>query len=344
MEKQIISADAKPTDPAYNQLISTIGQTLSAGRVRAYRVAEQISVQTRWDIGRQIVEYEQKGNQKAEYGSFLLDRLARDLTLEHGKGFSRTNIFFIRKLYLLYPKVQTLSELLSWSHCCELLTIDDDLERSFYEQQSIRDKWSLSELKRQKKSALFLRLAHSRDKEGILELARQGQIPASPDDIVRDPYVLEFLQIPEQHQYSESELEERIIEHLQKFLLELGKGFAFVGRQYRITLANRHYHVDLVFYHRILKCFVLLDLKINELEHGDIGQMNLYLNYFKKEENMPDDNEPIGIILTAHKNDILVEFALGGLTNQIFVSKYQLYLPDRALLEQRIRRIMEEES
>lgn len=199
MEKQITSIE--PTDPAYRQLIKTIGQTLSTGRVRAYRVAEQISVQTRWDIGRQIVEYEQKGHEKAEYGSFLLDRLSIDLTLEYGKGFRRTNVFFIRKLYLLYPKVLTLSELLSWSHYCELLLVEDDLERSFYEQQSIRDKWSLSELKRQKKSALFLRLAHSRDKEGILELARQGQVPASPDDIVRDPYVLEFLQIPEQHPF-----------------------------------------------------------------------------------------------------------------------------------------------
>ncbi len=344
MKKLTSISNISSDDPAYDQLIHTIGQTLQAGRVRAYRIAEQIAVQTRWEIGRHIVEYEQKGNQKAEYGTFLLDRLARDLTLAHGKGFSRTNVFFIRKLYLQYPKVQTVSEFLTWSHYCELLAIDNDLERSFYEQQSLRDKWSLSELKRQKKSALFLRLAHSRDKEGILKLARQGQIAQSPEDIFRDPYVLEFLQIPEQHQYSESELEGRLIGQLQKFMLELGKGFAFIGQQYRITIANRHFFVDLVFYHRILKCFVLLDLKINELEHGDIGQMNLYLNYFKKEENMHDDNEPIGIILTAHKDDILVEYALGGLSNQIFVSKYQLYLPDRAMLEEKVRRIMEEES
>jgi predicted nuclease of restriction endonuclease-like (RecB) superfamily len=344
MKKLAPPSDMPSANPAYEQLIHAIGQTLQAGRVRAYRVAEQVAVQTRWEIGRHIVEFEQHGSEKAEYGSYLLDRLAKDLTLAYGKGFTRTNVVYIRKLFLTFPIGQTLSDQLSWSHYCELLTIENDLERSFYEQQSIRERWSLSELKRQKKSALFLRLAHSRDKEGILKLAREGQIQESPEDIVRDPYVLEFLQIPEQHRYSESELESRIIERLQTFLLELGKGFAFIGRQYRITIANRHYHVDLVFYHRILKCFVLFDLKINELEHGDVGQMNLYLNYFKKEENMPDDNEPVGFILTAHKDDILVEFALGGLTNQIFVSKYQLYLPDRAMLEQKVRRIMEDET
>ncbi|MEQ1744462.1 MAG: PDDEXK nuclease domain-containing protein [Saprospiraceae bacterium] len=325
----------------YVQLIHNIGQALQAGRIRAYRVAQQIAVQTRWEIGRHIVEYEQSGNEKAEYGSFLLDKLSKDLSLTYGKGFSRTNVFFIRKLYLFFPKVQTVSELLSWSHYCELLTIDDGLERGFYEQQSIRERWSVSELKRQKKSALFLRLAKSRDKAGILKLAAQGQIPETPDEILRDPYILDFLQIPEQHRYSEAEIEARIIEHLQHFLLELGKGFTFVGRQYRISFGGRHYRVDLVFYHRILRCFVLIDLKVDEVEHGDIGQMNLYLNYFQKEENLPDDNAPIGIILTAHKNDILVEYALGGLSNQIFVSKYQLYLPDRELLETQVRLIME---
>jgi len=328
--------------PAYTQLIQSIGQALHSGREQAYRAVAQIAVQTRWEIGQYIIQYEQNGHEKAEYGAYLLDRLARDLTLTYGKGFTRTNIIYIRKLFLVYPIGQTLSDQLSWSHYCELLTIDNDLERGFYEQQCLRERWSLSELKRQKKSALFQRLALSRDKEGILALARQGQIIAQPQDLLRDPYILEFLNIPEQHQYSESDLENRILEHLQYFLLELGKGFAFIGRQYRITLSNRHFRVDMVFYHRILKCFVLLDLKINEVEHCDIGQMNLYLNYFKKEENMPDDNQPIGIILTADKDDILVEFALGGLTNQVFVSKYQLYLPDRALLEEKIRSILDE--
>lgn len=329
------------TNTDYNQLIHNIGQTLKEGRIRAFRAVEQIAIQTRWEIGRHIVEYEQQGNEKAEYGSFLLGRLAKDLSLTYGKGFSRTNVFFIRKLYLLFPKVQTMSELLSWSHYCELLTIDDELERGFYEQQAIRERWSVSELKRQKKSALFLRLAKSRDKAGILKLAAQGQIPELPDEVLRDPYILDFLNIPDQDRYSEVEIEARLIQHLQYFLLELGKGFTFVGQQYRISFGGRHFRIDLVFYHRILRCFVLIDLKVDEVEHNDIGQMNLYLNYFQKEENLPDDNAPIGIILTAHKNDILVEYALGGLSNQIFVSKYQLYLPDRELLEAQVRFILE---
>lgn len=334
--------DNLQNDADYHHLIETIGQTLQAGRVRAYRMAEQVSVQTRWEIGRHIVEFEQNGSKKAEYGTYLLDRLAQDLSLAHGKGFSRTNVVYIRKLYLTYSIGQTPSDQLSWSHYCELLTIDNDLEPSFYEKQTVLEKWGVSELKRQKKSALFLRLAHSRDKEGILKLARQGQILETAEDLVRDPYVLEFLQIPEKYQYSESELEDRIITYLQQFMLELGKGFTFVGRQYRISFGGRHYHVDLVFYNRILRCFTLIDLKIDEVEHGDIGQMNLYLNYFKKEENLPDDNEPIGIIFTAHKKDVFVEYALGGLSNQIFVSKYQLYLPERQMLEAKIRQMLAE--
>lgn len=187
--------------------------------------------------------------------------LATDLTIQYGKGFSRSNLNHMRSFYITYPICETLSHKLSWSHYVELLKIDDPLERSFYEKQSTNERWNVRELKRQKKSSLFLRLAASKDKEGILQLARQGQQVAKPDDIIRDPYVLDFLKIPERHHYSESELESRIIEHLQHFLLELGKGFAFIGRQYRITLGNRHHYVDLVFYHRILKCFVLIDLK-----------------------------------------------------------------------------------
>lgn len=228
----------EPNNSAYTRLLQTIGQTLQSGRVRAYRVAEQISVQTRWEIGRHIVEYEQHGQQKSEYGSYLLDRLAQDLTTNFGKGFSRSNIVYIRKLYLTYPIGQMLSDQLSWSHYCELLVIEDDLERSFYERQSVLEKWSIKELQRQKKSALFLRLAHSRDKEGILKLAREGQQPESPEAILRDPLVLEFLQIPEKHHYTEQELERQIVERLQYFLLELGKGFTFVGRQYRISFGD----------------------------------------------------------------------------------------------------------
>jgi len=248
----------------------------------------------------------------------------------------------MRQFYLKYPKIQTVSGKLSWSHFVELLSISDNLERSFYEQQILIENWSVRELKRQKSTALFHRLALSKDKEGILKLAKKGHQVQSPTDLSKDPYVFEFLGIPEDSLYSELELEKRLINKLQQFLLELGKGFAFIGRQYRITLNNKHYRVDLVFYHRILKCFVLIDLKVDKLQHHDIGQMNLYINYFKTEENMEDDNEPIGIILTTDKDEVLVEYATGGMTNQLFVSKYQIYLPDRKLLEQQVKAILDQ--
>jgi predicted nuclease of restriction endonuclease-like (RecB) superfamily len=216
------------------------------------------------------------------------------------------------------------------------------MQEDFYERQAINESWSVRELKRQINSSLFERLALSKDKDGVLKLAVQGQIIAEPKDIVKDPYVLEFLQISEEHRMTESELEQKIIDNLQTFLLELDKGFSFVGRQYRITLDNDHYYVDLVFYHRILKCFVLIDLKTKHVKHQDIGQMNMYLNYFKAEENTEGDNPPIGIVLVADKNDILVEYAIGGISNNIFVSKYQLYLPDKKVLEEKVKEIITE--
>ena len=216
------------------------------------------------------------------------------------------------------------------------MKLEDELERSFYEQQSIREKWSVPELMRQKKSSLFLRLATGKDKNAILQLASQGQVVTGPTDLLRDPYVFEFLKIPEPHQVSETDLETRLCDHLQPFLLELGKGFTFVGRQYRITLNNTHYRVDLVFYHRILRCFVLIDLKINDVEHHDIGQMNMYLGYFATEENAEGDNPPIGIILTRNKDELLVEYATYQMNSQLFVQKYQLYLPDREELRREL--------
>lgn len=245
-------------------------------------------------------------------------------------------MIYMRLLYLHYPKGQKPSDLLSWSHHVELLRIDDPMERSFYEKQAIREKWSVPELKRQKKSSLFLRLAAGKDKDAILQLAAQGQIIAQPADLLRDPYVFEFLKIPEPHQVSETDLETRLCDHLQPFLLELGKGFTFVGRQYRITLNNTHYRVDLVFYHRILRCFVLIDLKINDVEHYDIGQMNMYLGYFATEENTEGDNPPIGIILTRNKDELLVKYATYQMNSQLFVQKYQLYLPDREELRREL--------
>ena len=336
IDKEII--EKKEGD--YNTLISSIGMLLEKARKRVYSQINQILVKTYWNIGKQIIEYEQKGKEKAEYGSKLLDNLSKDLRLRYGKGFSRSNIIYMRLFYIKYSKSETLSHQLSWSHYFELLKVEDDLERSFYEKQCIKENWSVRELKRQKNSALFERIALSKDKKGVLELAKKGLLIEKATDAVKDPYVLEFLGIPEDYKYSEKELEQRIIDNLQKFLLELGRGFTFVSRQFRMTLGNKHYYADLVFYHRILKCFVLIDLKIDEVTHSDIGQMNMYLNYFKKEEITKEDNEPIGIILTKEKDRVVVEYALGGISNKLFVSKYKLYLPTKEELEKEVKKLL----
>ena len=250
----------------------------------------------------------------------------------------------MRQLYAEYPKYAELPHNLSWTHLVELLKINDKLERSFYEKQAIIEKWSSTELIRQKKSSLFLRLAASKDKKGILKLAQKGQIVEKAEDIIKEPYVLEFLHIPEPYHLSESELENRIIGSLQQFLLELGKGFAFVGRQYRVTLDNKHYYVDLVFYHRILKCFVLIDLKKKEAGYEDVGQMNMYMGYFEHEENTKGDNPPIGIVLAREKNELLVKYAMNNNTSQLFVSEYQLYLPNREELRALIEKQLNEDE
>ncbi|HRH40380.1 MAG TPA: PDDEXK nuclease domain-containing protein [Pyrinomonadaceae bacterium] len=326
----------------YQSLKKEIGELLAHGREQAARAVNTILVETYWHIGRHIVEFEQSGKEKAEYGTELLDRLSKDLTLEFGKGFSRSNLIYVRKFYLTFPKSETLSHQLSWSHYFEILKADNELERNFYLKECEKENWSVRELKRQMKSMLFHRLALSKDKKGVLELAEKGAEIKSATDIIKDPYIFEFLGIPHQ-KTAESELEARLIQNLEQFLLELGKGFAFVGRQYKITLSNRHFYVDLVFYHRILKCFVLIDLKSGEIEHYDIGQMNLYLNYFAKEENVEDDNPPIGIVLGAYKDQILVEYATENITNQLFVSKYELYLPNKQLLARELEKVLSEE-
>lgn len=274
----------------------------------------------------------------------MLTMLSRELTLRLGKGYSRPNLNNMRKFYLFYPICQTVSDKLSWSHICELIKIDDELERSFYEKEKVKEKWDVRTLRRQMESALFLRLAVSRDKEGILALAQNGVEIQRPEDVIKSTYTLEFLNLPELDQYSEGDLETRIINNLQKFLLELGKGFTFVGRQYPLTINNITYHCDLVFYHRILKCFVLIDLKKNSVQHEDIGQMNMYMGYFAIEENMPDDNPPIGIILSKNKDELLVEYATYGMDSNLFVSKYELYLPNRKELERLVNNILREQS
>jgi predicted nuclease of restriction endonuclease-like (RecB) superfamily len=330
------------TKPNYNNLLADIGLTIEAARQNAVRAINTELVKANWEIGRHIVEFEQLGQERAEYGSDLLARLSKDLGQRYGKGFGRRNILDMRRFYIAYQKWQTVSAKLSWSHYISLISITDDVERKFYEKQSINQNLSVRELDRQIDSALFERLALSKDKRGVLQLSEKGHIISQPHEAVKDPYVLDFLKIPQSHRMTEKHLEQKIIDNLQQFILELGKGFAFVARQFRISLRNKHYSVDLVFYHRILKCFVLIDLKTKKVNHGDIGQMNLYLNYFKAEENVEGDGEPIGIILSAEKDEVMVEYAMGGISNKIFVSKYQLYLPDKKQLQKKIKAIIHE--
>jgi predicted nuclease of restriction endonuclease-like (RecB) superfamily len=316
-------------DNTYQNLLNSISDTYTNGRQKAIMAVNTNMVETYWKIGEYIIEFEQGGTVKAKYGKALLENLSKDLLRVHGRGFSLSNLKRMRQFYLRYQISAELPHQLSWTHCVELLKIEDTLERSFYEKQTILENWSTTELIRQKRSSLFLRLAASKDKEGILLLAKQGQKTTKPVDIIRDPCVLEFLKIPQPYHLTETELEKRLIENLQYFLLELGKGFAFIGRQYRISLGNRNHYVDLVFYHRILKCFVLIDLKKEEAGYEDVGQMNMYLEYFEKEENTEGDNPPIGIVLANEKDDLLVEYAMHNISSQLFVNKYQLFLPDK---------------
>jgi predicted nuclease of restriction endonuclease-like (RecB) superfamily len=323
----------------YSQLISQISDTFVSGQQKAVLAVNAHLVETYWKIGEYIVEYEQGGNEKAAYGKRLLERLSKDLSLLHGKGFSLSNIKRMRQFYQTFPIGAELPHQLSWTHCVELLKIDDPLERSFYLNQTINENWSTTQLIRQKKASLYLRLAASKDKEGILKLAQKGQIIEHPADIIREPYILDFLQIPEAHTLSETEIEERLVSQLQNFLLEMGKGFAFVGRQYRIILGNRAHRIDLVFYHYILKCFVLIDLKRETAGYEDIGQMNMYLGYFEKEENNEGDNPPIGIVLAREKDEYVIEYAMHNISSRLFVSKYQLYLPTKEDLIRALERI-----
>ena len=326
---------------AYQQLLERIGTTYQAAIKKIGNAVNTEMLLAYWEIGKHIVEFEQGGKLKAEYGKALILNLSKDLSLQHGTGFSRTNLAYMRLLYHRYPICETLSRKLGWSHYFELLKVEDDLARKFYEQQAINENWSVRELKRQKKSGLFHRLAIGKNKEEVLKLAKQGQIVESETDLIKNPYVFEFLNLPENYQHTENDLEKALIDNLQQFLLEMGKGFAFMGRQQRLTLNNRHYFVDLVFYHVKLKCYVLIDLKLGEVAHEHIGQMKLYLGYYEKEINEATDNAPIGLILSEEKDDIMVEYAMLNDSSKLIVSKYQLYLPDIEQLKKKVKEILE---
>lgn len=292
-------------------------------------------------IGKRIVEEEQGGVERAEYGKNLIKNLSKKLTENYGKGFSERNLEQMRKFYLTYSISQTVSAefKLSYSHYLTLMRINNIEERNFYEIEAINNSWSLRELKRQMDSALYERLVLSRDKKKVLELSQKGQLIEKPQDIVKDPYILEFLGLDEKAIYSESDLETAIINHIEKFIMELGKGFLFQGRQVRFTFDEEHFFVDLVFYNRLLKCFVLIDLKIGKLKHQDIGQMQMYVNYYDRNVKLDDENKTIGIIICKDKNDTLVNMTLPEGNEQIFASRYMTILPSK----EELKKIVESE-
>lgn len=292
-------------------------------------------------IGKRIVEEEQGGEKRAEYGKRLIKNLSIKLTESYGKGFSETNLKQMKSFYLAYKKGQTLSDefKLSYSHYLTLIRIENIEERNFYEIEAINNSWSLRELKRQMDSALYERLVLSRDKEKVLELSQKGQLIEKPQDIVKDSYILEFLGLDEKAIYSENDLETAIINHIEKFIMELGKGFLFQGRQVRFTFDEEHFFVDLVFYNRLLKCFVMIDLKIGKLKHQDIGQMQMYVNYYDRHVKLDDENKTIGIIICKDKNDTIVNMTLPEGNEQIFASRYMTILPSK----EELKRIVESE-
>lgn len=368
----------KPTKKhTYSTLITDLASFIEQGREAAVRYVNTALVATYWLIGRRIVEYEQKGKERAEYGKALLKRLSIDLTKQFGKGWGEPHLRAIRQFYLIYGDIEkryTLcseseeskeskirytprSELipaevlttkaqlafmesfngifpLSWSHYRLLMRLDEPSKREFYEAECIRGNWSVRQLDRQIQSVLYERTALSKRKMAVIAKAHEKPIILKPQDEIKDPYVLEFLGLKDE--YSESQLEEALIKHLEHFLLELGIGFTFVARQKRITLEGSHYRLDLLLYHRILRCLVAIDLKIGEFTHADAGQMNLYVNYLKDREKLPEENDPVGLILCSDKKQTVVEYALGGMSNKIFASKYKLKLPDPEVLKTEI--------
>jgi predicted nuclease of restriction endonuclease-like (RecB) superfamily len=361
--KPVKSKSPSPGEPLLPLIKEIRDLVLSARRTAAQNV-NTLQVVTNFEIGRRIVEFEQQGNRRAEYGERIVRELSQRLTAELGRGFSKSNLEYMRRFYLEYhetvpqiaqtvsgqlpakmptetPIQQTVSAkftptfALSWSHYLFLMTIDNRDERRFYEIESRQNQWSLSELKRQFNSGIYERLALSRDKKGVKALADKGQIIGTPQDVLKDPYVLEFLGLDENTHYSESDLESAIIDKLEIFLLELGKGFLFESRQKRFTFDADHFYVDLVFYNRILRCYVLIDLKIGKLTHENLGQMQMYVNYYNREVKLDDENPTIGMILCRTKNDALVNLTLPENAN-IYASQYQLYLPSKEELKKKL--------
>lgn len=333
--------------------INEIKNLLSSAKERVKTAINIAMVYTYYEIGRRIVEQEQKGLNRAEYGKEVLKQLSAALTKEFGKGYSQDNLKLFRRFYVIYSQDQIGETVftesknlpvtlegrrfyLSWGHYIRLMRISNINERHFYEIETYKNNWSVRELNRQFDSALYERLVLSKDKEAVLSLSAKGQVIEKPMDAIKDPYVLEFLNLKEDKTYSEKDLETRIINKLQYFLLELGKGFTFVQRQMRLTFDDQHFFADLVFYNRLLRCFVVIDLKIGKLKHQDIGQMQMYVNYFDRYVKLPDENKTIGILLCKEKSDAVIEMTLPKDNDQIFASKYETILPSKEELKKLI--------
>lgn len=319
------------------QFYEQIKRILSEARNKVYQAANFAMVEAYWNIGKSIVE-QQGGEEKAEYGVRLIAELSKQMTTDFGKGFTVANLKNMRQFYLTFPKSYALRSELIWTHYRLLMRVENKNARQFYIEEAIKSNWSTRQLERQINSFFYERLLSSQNKEKVSEEIQKLEPAKVPEDIIRDPYVLEFLGLNPKDDFYENDLEEALITHLQKFLLELGRGFSFVARQKRITFDGRHFRIDLVFYNYILKCFVLIDLKIGDLTHQDLGQMQMYVHYYERELMNEGDNPPIGIVLCADKSESVVKYTLPENETQIFASKYKLYLPSEEELSQELQR------
>lgn len=318
-----------------NTLFSEIKSLVVTSRNKVYQTVNTEMLSLYWNIGKKIMEI-QEGKVRASYGEEILEKLSKRLTQEFGKGFSKRNLERMRKFHVLFPIATTVSSQLSWSHYLEIIKIEEEQKRNFYLRECINAKWSVRELQRQRDSLLYERLLLLSDKEKAVSLSKSGHEIKTSRDLIKDPFVLKFLDIKENTEYLEADFEKNILAHLKEFLLELGKGFSFVGNQVRLTLEEDHFYPDLVFYNRLLKCFVIIDLKIGKVNHGDIGQMQMYVNYYDREIKTDEENPTIGILLSTTKNETVVRYTLPKENKTIFSSTYQLHMPTEEELIQAI--------
>lgn len=323
------------------KFVQEIRGIIEQSRQNAVRSVDFCRVQMYWNIGKRIQVEEQKGKKRADYGSFLLKNLSKRLEPEYGSGFSYRQLAFCRKFYTLYPIVNAVRSQLNWTQYRDLIQIEDPDKREYYELEAINNAWTSRELERQIHSQLYERLLLSSDKEKVLAVARKQRIPETPQEVIKAPMVLEFLGLDRQPEYYERDLESAIINHLQRFLLELGNGFAFIARQKRILLEDDEFFVDLVLYNRLLRCFVIVEIKTEKATHQDLGQLQMYVNYFDRIEKLPDENRTIGILLCAGKNDTAVKMTLPEDNSTILASEYKLYIPSKEQLIAEVKQIQE---